>query len=104
MEIMAKFNKDRPVIFNTYQCYLKSTFTNFVTDLEHTKRDNFYFGGKFVRGAYLDLERSRSKEFDYPDPVQPDFPSTSKSYHRVADLALDYIAAGGRHGSSCCYI
>ena len=92
---MTKYNKDRAIIFNTYQCYLKNTFNNFTVDLEQTRRDQFYFAAKFVRGAYMDQERARALELGYDDPIQPDYLSTSKSYHRVADLALEYIAAGG---------
>ncbi|CAG5095610.1 Oidioi.mRNA.OKI2018_I69.XSR.g14260.t3.cds [Oikopleura dioica] len=37
VECMREFNNDNPVIFNTYQCYLKQAFKNFVIDLEQCR-------------------------------------------------------------------
>ena len=54
MEMMKKYNQEKAVVFNTYQCYLKSAYRNLILDLEQADRQNFYFGAKLVRGAYME--------------------------------------------------
>ncbi|KAG8238026.1 hypothetical protein J437_LFUL014994 [Ladona fulva] len=54
LEMMRKYNKDKGIVFNTYQTYLKDTFDNVTIDLEQSARQNFVFACKLVRGAYLE--------------------------------------------------
>ncbi|CAG0922843.1 unnamed protein product [Notodromas monacha] len=82
LEMMRKYNKEKAIVFNTYQCYLRRTYQELVLDMEQANRQDFYFGAKLVRGAYLDQERERAKQFGYKDPTNPTFEATTEMYHR----------------------
>lgn len=96
------------MVFNTYQTYLQEAYNEVKTDLEQAERQNFYFGAKLVRGAYIDQvrfllkhlnlllllnfitvfgsfvqERARAAAMGYPDPINPTYEATTESYHKT---------------------
>jgi len=91
MELMRTYNTDKAIVFNTYQCYLKKAHKTITLDLEQAKRQNFYFGAKLVRGAYMEQERARAELLGYKDPINADYPATSAMYHKVLDECLTRI-------------
>ncbi|XP_054710128.1 proline dehydrogenase 1, mitochondrial-like [Uloborus diversus] len=91
MEMMRKYNKQKAIVFNTYQCYLKEAYNNVVLDLNLAKRQGFYFGAKLVRGAYMEQERIRAQEIGYPDPINPTYEATSEMYHKTLSEVLRQI-------------
>lgn len=40
------FNKDRPLVFNTYQCYRRDTRDNVKEDIALSEKENFHFACK----------------------------------------------------------
>ncbi|XP_056385691.1 proline dehydrogenase 1, mitochondrial [Hyla sarda] len=91
LEMQRKFNKDNPIIFNTYQCYLKEAYDNVTADVELSRREGWLFGAKLVRGAYMQQERSRAAEVGYEDPINPTYEKTNEMYHRCLDYVLEEI-------------
>ncbi|XP_032296340.1 proline dehydrogenase 1, mitochondrial isoform X4 [Drosophila virilis] len=91
LEMMRKYNKEKAIVFNTYQCYLREAYREVVTDLEQAKRQNFYFGAKLVRGAYMDQERARAQALGYADPVNPNYEATTDMYHKTLAECLRRI-------------
>lgn len=95
LEMQRVYNKEKPVIFNTYQCYLKEAFDCVSMDVELSCREDWRFAAKLVRGAYMYQERERAEELGYEDPINPDYESTNVMYHRCLDFVLDEIALNG---------
>lgn len=83
LEMMRKYNTKKAVVFNTYQTYLKDAYNEVKTDLEQAERQNFYFGAKIVRGAYIEQERARAAAMGYSDPTNPTFEATTECYHKT---------------------
>ncbi|XP_029366352.1 proline dehydrogenase 1, mitochondrial isoform X1 [Echeneis naucrates] len=92
LEMQRIYNRETPVIFNTYQCYLKEAYDNVTVDVEQSRREGWHFAAKLVRGAYMYQERERAAERGYEDPINPDYESTNRMYHRCLDHVLDEIA------------
>jgi len=57
LDAMRRYNRaGRPVMFNTYQAYLKSTPAKLARHLCAAEAEGFVLGAKIVRGAYLAAE------------------------------------------------
>ena len=89
--MMRTYNTESAIVFNTQQCYLKKALKTVTLDLEQAKRQNFYYGAKLVRGAYMEQERARAKLLGYKDPINADYEATSAMYHSVLDECLTRI-------------
>uniref|UniRef100_A0A665U3B1 Proline dehydrogenase n=1 Tax=Echeneis naucrates TaxID=173247 RepID=A0A665U3B1_ECHNA len=96
LEMQRKFNREKPIIFNTFQCYLKEAYDNVSLDIELSRREGWYFGAKLVRGAYMYQERARAKEIGYEDPINPDYEATNRMYHKCLEYVLEEIECNGK--------
>jgi len=91
MEMMALYNKEKPIVFNTYQMYRHDRLDRLKKDHETAKKNNFFMGAKFVRGAYMEKERERAEELGYEDPIQPDKAATDRDYNLALRYTLENI-------------
>lgn len=46
--VQRRYNKEYPVIFNTYQCYLKDSLGRLRTDMDRAQRHGYHFAAKLV--------------------------------------------------------
>ena len=87
LSMMKKYNKEWAVVYNTAQMYRHDRLDYLKHLLNDAKRENFLLGIKLVRGAYMEKERERAIEKNYPSPIQPDKKSCDKDF----DLALTFM-------------
>lgn len=108
-EMMAKFNRDKVYIFNTYQLYRKDILQNMKEAHTKGQAGGYKIGAKLVRGAYMEKERNRAEKLGIEDLIQPDQESCNKDYN----LALEYciqniegfaVCAGTHNDYSCSYL
>jgi|UPI000581A838 proline dehydrogenase len=79
-----------PVIYNTYQCYLKDVPDRLRTDVERSERFDYHFGAKLVRGAYMESERALAKSLGFPSPIQDTIQDTHDCYNNSVDFLLKH--------------
>ncbi len=91
MDMMAIYNKEKPIVFNTYQMYRHDRLERLKQDHARARKEQFYLGAKFVRGAYMEKERERAEEMGYEDPIQPDKPATDRDYNLALKYTLENI-------------
>jgi proline dehydrogenase len=46
--LSLQYNRVQPVIFNTYQAYLKDSHTRLMEDMERARREGYTFAAKLV--------------------------------------------------------
>jgi proline dehydrogenase len=88
-EMMWLFNKEKPLVYNTYQLYRHDRLNFLRTSLQKAAFQNYYLGAKLVRGAYMEKERKRATEKNYPSPINPDKASTDKLYNEAIKFCID---------------
>ncbi|HHB79719.1 MAG TPA: hypothetical protein ENK85_10850 [Saprospiraceae bacterium] len=89
--MMRRYNKEKAVVFNTYQMYRHDRLAAIMKAHEDAQKDGYILGVKTVRGAYMDRERARAKEKGYPSPIYPDKKGTDNAYDMAVKYCLDNI-------------
>lgn len=90
-ELMQKYNKVKAIVFNTLQMYRTDRLDFLKKSIDKARKDNYIFGVKFVRGAYMEKERKRAAEMGYPSPIQPDKKATDDAYNAALEYSVENI-------------
>jgi proline dehydrogenase len=105
-EMMRLFNRERPIVYNTYQLYRRDKLSSLKADFLVAQHEGFILAAKLVRGAYLEKERKRAAKLGYPSPIQPDKRSTDNDYHEALRFCISHIdqlaLVVGTHNEQSC--
>jgi proline dehydrogenase len=89
--LMEKYNKQKPIIYNTIQLYNKTRLSFFKNAVEKAKEKGFIYGAKIVRGAYMEKEAKRAKENGYENPIQKSKKETDVDYNEAIKFGIANI-------------
>ncbi|HTL06769.1 MAG TPA: proline dehydrogenase family protein [Chitinophagaceae bacterium] len=89
--MMVQFNSTRAVVYNTIQLYRHDRLQFLKDSLEAAETKSFVLGAKLVRGAYMEKERRRAIEMDYPSPIQPSKEATDNDYNTALSFCVQHI-------------
>ena len=90
-EMMRRYNKEKPIVFNTLQLYRKDRLPYLKSLHQRAKQESFKIGMKLVRGAYMEKERARAKELGYEDPICVDKAATDKNFNDTMAYMVEHI-------------
>ena len=90
-EMMEKYNKEKAIVWNTIQMYRTGRLEYMNAHLERAREKGYFIGYKIVRGAYMEKERKRAEEQNYPDPVQPNKQATDDNYNAGIDFVMEHL-------------
>jgi proline dehydrogenase len=88
---MAEFNKKKPIVFNTFQMYRHDRLAFLKESYQMAIDGGYFLGAKFVRGAYMEMERERAEKKGYEDPIQPTKEATDDDYNAALKFCIDNI-------------
>lgn len=90
-EMMAKYNKEKAIVWNTIQMYRTGRIEYLEEDLKRANEGNYYLGYKFVRGAYMEKERERAEKMGYPSPIQPNKQASDDNYDAGIHFVMEHL-------------
>ncbi len=108
-EMMEKYNREHPIVYNTIQLYRHDRLEFLKESHRAAKEKGYLLAVKLVRGAYMEKERERADEMDYPSPIQPDKTATDKDFDAAIRFCLENVeeiafVAGTHNEESVCML
>ena len=89
--MMDTYNKEKCIVYNTTQHYRHDRLQFLKDCFAAAVERNFILGAKLVRGAYMEKERKRAAEMNYPSPIQPNKESSDKDFDDAVRFCIDHI-------------
>lgn len=90
-DMMAKYNKEKAIVFNTLQMYRWDRLEYLKSLHERAKAEGFHIGMKVVRGAYMEKENKRAEELGYISPICISKEATDINYNDCIAYMVDHI-------------
>ncbi|MBX2980040.1 MAG: proline dehydrogenase family protein [Flavobacteriales bacterium] len=89
--MMERFNRERPVVFNTIQLYRHDRLAFLKASLEAAERGNYHLGLKLVRGAYMEKERELAAKDGRPSPIHANKQAVDRDYDAAIRFCMEHL-------------
>ena len=90
-DMMEKYNREKPIIYNTIQLYRKDRLEFLKKSFERAEEGGYFLGVKLVRGAYMEKERERAEEMDYLSPIHADKAATDRDFNAALEFCIKNV-------------
>lgn len=88
-EMMAKYNTERAVVYNTFQMYRTDRLAFLKISFQKSRKEKYVLGAKLVRGAYMEKENARAIALGLESPIHPSKEATDQSFDEGIRFCLD---------------
>lgn len=86
--MMLKFNKEKPIVFDTIQMYRVDSIEKLIELIDFAKSNKIKAGVKLVRGAYIDKENERAATLKLPSLMHKTKSDTDDSFDKAVEICL----------------
>ena len=90
-DMMAKYNREKAIVWNTYQLYRHDRLEAIQIAHDHAAQAGYYIGAKLVRGAYMEKEARVAKQRGYQNPINPPKQATDDLYAETLRYCIERI-------------
>ena len=90
-DMMAKYNQEKAIVWNTYQLYRHDRLKALKTAHQTATETGYYFGVKLVRGAYMEKEARVAKQRGQQNPINPTKQATDDLYEEALRYCVQHI-------------
>jgi proline dehydrogenase len=107
LDMMALYNKEQVIVYNTYQLYRHDRLAVLQRDYEKGRAGGYYVGAKLVRGAYMEKEARVARQQGYPNPINPTKAATDNLFNAALRFCVEHLdqmaLCAGTHNEESCY-
>jgi proline dehydrogenase len=108
LDMMARYNKEKAIVYNTYQLYRHDRLDVLKRDYENGRAAGYYVGAKLVRGAYMEKEARVARLEGYPNPINPTKIATDNLFNAALRFCVEHldqmVLCAGTHNEESCYL
>lgn len=90
-EMMAAFNQQAAIVFNTLQLYRRDRVAFLRDGHRRATEGGYWLGLKFVRGAYMEKERARAAAQGVEPCILPDKATVDTNYDEALRFSVEHI-------------